>query len=277
MNPEPNQLQPEPRSRAARNPAAISLAAATVILGVVAMAIGGLSIAASQRTAAAAVAPIAQVVPATPAPSAPSTSSRQEAAAAVPTSAKAPTRRIQGRWTRRIAAATGIPARALLAYASASVALHAQQPGCGIGWNTLAAIGYVESGHASHGGATLLATGRTNPTIIGPALDGNGLGAVPDSDRGRWDDDATWDHAVGPMQFLPTTWRKWGTDGNHDSVADPFQIDDAALTAARYLCASGSMRSPAGWRAAIFSYNHSAAYVDKVAQTANQYAAQAQR
>jgi membrane-bound lytic murein transglycosylase B len=58
-------------------------------------------------------------------------------------------------------------------------------------------------------------------------------------------------------------------------VADPHQIDDAALTTARYLCASGSMTSPEGWRAAVFSYNHDNDYVDKVATVANEYAASA--
>jgi membrane-bound lytic murein transglycosylase B len=77
------------------------------------------------------------------------------------------------------------------------------------------------------------------------------------------------------MQFIPGTWRRWGADADGDGVADPNQIDDAALTAARYLCAAGSMRNPSGWRTAVLSYNHSEEYVDRVAGAANDYAAKA--
>jgi membrane-bound lytic murein transglycosylase B len=74
------------------------------------------------------------------------------------------------------------------------------------------------------------------------------------------------------MQFIPDTWTRWGADGNGDGATDPNQIDDAALAAARYLCASGAMSSVEGWRAAIFSYNHLDVYVDDVAAVANRYA-----
>ncbi len=161
----------------------------------------------------------------------------------------------------------------MLAYGSATLTVGAQQPGCHIAWNTLAGIGAVESAHGTHSGARLLASGTTVPAIRGPALNGKGVGTIRDSDNGSWDGDRSWDRAVGPMQFIPGTWRRWGTDGSGDGVADPNQIDDAALTAARYLCASGSMASGDGWRAAILSYNHSDAYVNSVAAMANRYAA----
>lgn len=74
-----------------------------------------------------------------------------------------------------------------------------------------------------------------------------------------------------------STWAKWGADGNGDGVASPNQIDDAALAAARYLCASGTMTNTAGWRAAVFSYNQSNAYVNEVAAIANRYAADVKR
>ena len=184
-----------------------------------------------------------------------------------------PTRRVDPNWAARTAAATGIPVRAVLAYGSATLTLGTQQPGCHIAWNTLAGIGAVESAHGTHSGARLLASGTTVPAIRGPALNGKGVGTIRDSDNGSWDGDRAWDRAVGPMQFIPGTWRRWGTDGSGDGVADPNQIDDAALTAARYLCASGSMASGDGWRAAILSYNHSDAYVNNVAAMANRYAA----
>ena len=114
--------------------------------------------------------------------------------------------------------------------------------------------------------------GRPEPPIRGPALDGNGVAAIPDTDGGSWDGDTVWDRAVGPMQFIPDTWSRWGVDADGDGRADPNQIDDAALAAGRYLCASGEMRSVEGWRGAVFSYNHLDSYVDAVADAANRYA-----
>ncbi|MGR0319819.1 lytic transglycosylase domain-containing protein [Agromyces sp. ZXT2-3] len=174
-------------------------------------------------------------------------------------------------WLTTVASATGIPERALSAYALAHVAIAEEEPQCGIDWTTIAAIGAVESGHGSHGDSVLGADGRVAPTIIGPALDGDGVAAIHDTDGGVLDGDATWDRAVGPMQFIPSTWEQWGSDANADGHADPSHIDDAAFAAARYLCASGPMTTPEGWREAVFSYNHDDAYVDKVAGIASGY------
>ncbi|MBM7503584.1 lytic transglycosylase domain-containing protein [Agromyces aurantiacus] len=176
-------------------------------------------------------------------------------------------------WLSRTAAATGIPARALSAYALAHVSIAQAEPECGIDWTTIAAIGAIESGHGSHGGSALDANGVATPAILGPALDGDGFAAISDTDDGALDGDTTWDRAVGPMQFIPSTWERWGIDANGDGVADPNQIDDAAHATALYLCASGPMTSAEGWRAAVFSYNHDDDYVDEVARVANEYAA----
>ncbi|MBT2499366.1 lytic murein transglycosylase [Agromyces sp. ISL-38] len=178
-------------------------------------------------------------------------------------------------WIVRIAVATGIPERALSAYARAHVALAAEDPACGLDWATIAAIGSIESGHGSYGDAVLDENGRAQPSIIGRALNGDGVATIRDTDGGVLDGDVTWDRAVGPMQFIPSTWSRWASDGNGDGVTDPHQIDDAALATARYLCASGSMTSPEGWRAAVFSYNHDNDYVDKVARFARQFATSA--
>lgn len=178
-------------------------------------------------------------------------------------------------WVSRNASATGIPERALSAYALAHVSIAQIEPDCGIDWTTIAAIGAIESGHGSHGDAELAADGFVRPEILGPALDGDGFAAIRDTDDGALDGDAEWDRAVGPMQFIPSTWDMWGIDANGDGVADPHHIDDAAHAAAMYLCASGPMTTPEGWREAVFSYNHDDAYVDKVATIANGYAASA--
>jgi murein DD-endopeptidase MepM/ murein hydrolase activator NlpD len=67
--------------------------------------------------------------------------------------------------------------------------------------------------------------------------------------------------AIGWMQFMPSTWLRWGTDGNGDGVADPWNPDDAVFSAARYLAASGGRDDVAG---AIYSYNHADWYVREV-------------
>jgi cell wall-associated NlpC family hydrolase len=96
----------------------------------------------------------------------------------------------------------------------------------GIPWTVLAAIGKVESDH-----------GRND----GPSSAG----------------------ALGPMQFLPSTWATYGEGGNIDNPAD------AIPAAARYLLANGA---PSDLAAAIFAYNHSPDYVSTVLSWASTYA-----
>lgn len=175
-------------------------------------------------------------------------------------------------WLLRTGAATGIPVRALTAYATAAYLIGQSKPECGLGWNTVAAIGDIESQHGSHDGAQLQDDGTTDPLILGPALDGHGVGMVPDTDRGQWDGDTRWDRAVGPMQFIPSTWAAYGVDANGDGVADAGNIDDASLAAAAYLCEAGALADPDTWNAAVFSYNHDQNYVDAVRARATSYA-----
>ncbi len=185
--------------------------------------------------------------------------------------------RVDAAWAERVASTTGIPQRALDAYASAELALAAEDPGCGVRWNTLAAIGWIESGHGTHGGSVLDVDGIARPAIFGIPLTGKTSARITDTDAGRWDGTAEIDRAVGPLQFIPATWETWGADGNGDGIHDPQQIDDAALAAARYLCHDSVLTDPAGWRQAVFSYNHLDSYVDAVAGVATDYAARADR
>jgi len=177
-------------------------------------------------------------------------------------------------WLGRAAAETGIPAPALRAYVSSAVMANESAPKCGIGWNTLAAVGFVESAHGTYGGGSLSSAGQASGPIVGPSLDGAGFAAIADTDGGALDGDASWDHAVGPMQFIPSTWRIAGRDGNGDGAADPFNIDDAALSAATYLCGHGrDLTTAQGWTAAIYAYNQSDAYIRQVSSQATAYAA----
>lgn len=175
-------------------------------------------------------------------------------------------------WANEHASRTGIPIRALLGYAGAELAMSAETPECHLGWSTLAAIGYLESGHGTHAGSSLDDDGFANPSILGPDLDGIEYDQVYDTDGGRLDGSATADRAVGPLQFIPSTWQRWGADGNGDGVADPQQIDDASLAAARYLCEYGDLTDPTSWHRAVFAYNHVESYVNAVADAARDYA-----
>ncbi|MFF2347086.1 lytic transglycosylase domain-containing protein [Pseudarthrobacter sp. NPDC058119] len=179
-------------------------------------------------------------------------------------------------WLGNAAAATGIPGRALRAYVNAAVSANQAAPACGIGWNTLAAVGFVESAHGTYGGGSLSSAGQASGPIVGPSLNGGGFAAIPDTDGGALDGDAHWDHAVGPMQFIPSTWRIAGMDGNGDGAADPFNIDDAALSAATYLCTrGGDLTTAQGWTDAVHAYNQSDAYLRQVRSQATAYAAAA--
>ena len=114
--------------------------------------------------------------------------------------------------------------------------------------------------------------------IVGPALNGRGaFAAIRSTSASRaLHGDAVWEHAVGPMQFLPETWGRYAADGDGDGHADALDLDDAAATAARYLCAGGGdLQTSIGWEKAVLSYNHSGAYVDDVYAAASAYAARA--
>lgn len=172
-------------------------------------------------------------------------------------------------WVDAVSQASGIPARALAAYAGAAIAKAELMPECGLSWATLAGIGAVESDHGRHGGATMSADGTVSPAILGPVLDGGDTANIPDSDGGAFDGDATYDRAMGPMQFIPEAWANWGFDGNVDGVADPQNIDDAAGATANYLCrASDDLTTEAGWLAGIDAYNSADGYSDAVAAAA---------
>ena len=105
----------------------------------------------------------------------------------------------------------------------------------GLSWTVLAAIGQIESGDGSN---------------MGPSSAG----------------------ALGPMQFLPSTWREWGITAFGGSgppdIMDPF---DAVPAAARLLCAAGA-GSARGLYGAVFAYNHATWYVNEVLALAQQYA-----
>jgi membrane-bound lytic murein transglycosylase B len=155
----------------------------------------------------------------------------------------------------------GIPDRVLDAYVRAAQITAMNDPACRIRWWDLAAIGRTESHNAS--GHAIGADGTVSPPIVGPALDGNGFALIPDTDGGALDGDTVYDRAVGPMQFIPSTWRTLGVDASGDGKADPQNIYDAAYASARYLCAAAKplpLDTEAGFLDAAYSYSHSSTY-----------------
>ena len=176
-------------------------------------------------------------------------------------------------WTASALSEHDVPAAAMRAYKAATRSINADQPGCSLRWTLLAGIGRVESDHGRYGGSTLGNDGLPRPAIVGVALNGIGpVAAIHDTDGGAFDGDTVWDRAVGPMQFIPSTWTGAGRDGDRDGRKSPNDIDDAALAAAGYLCHGGrDLTKVSDRRAGIFSYNPSDYYVDLVSAFARGY------
>jgi membrane-bound lytic murein transglycosylase B len=164
------------------------------------------------------------------------------------------------------ASTAGIPSAALAAYQRAETVINAADETCNLTWQLVAAIGRVESDHGRFAGNSLDDQGVARPGIFGIALDGaNQTQAIADTDAGQFDSDAQWDRAVGPMQFIPSTWSVVGVDADGDGRRDPQDIDDAALASAVYLCSGeDDLSLVAGQRSAVYRYNHSESYVDLV-------------
>lgn len=176
-------------------------------------------------------------------------------------------------WAAPRAVKLSIPVVAMQAYGYAELITTRNTPGCKLTWTTLAGIAKIESDHGRTNGSLVQEDGKSVPPIVGPPLDGqSNRQSIKDTDAGAIDTDKTWDRAVGPMQFLPSTWKQFGIDADADGVTDINDIDDAALTAAAYLCAGGrDLSTAAGWDAAIHAYNIPDEYRTAVFNATNDY------
>ncbi|WP_280502357.1 lytic transglycosylase domain-containing protein [Nocardia farcinica] len=167
----------------------------------------------------------------------------------------------------------GMPGISEAAYRAAEQTLASEDPQCHMPWTLLAGIGRVESTHAFGGKAD--ADGNPLKPVYGPVLDGSlaGNAVIYDSDGGTLDGLTGYDRAVGPMQFLPETWKRFAADGNGDGIADPQHLYDAALPTGKYLCHGDlDMRDLSQQSRAILRYNNSMAYVANVMAWENAYA-----
>jgi hypothetical protein len=176
-------------------------------------------------------------------------------------------------WAQQTGTKLGIPVVAVQAYGYAELVLARTTPNCHLSWTTLAAIAEVESNHGHLQTSVLGADGTVSPPIYGLPLNGQGgRQLIKDTDHGTIDGDPNFDRAVGPLQFIPSTWLAYKVDADNSGVADPQNINDASLTAGIYLCQKGrDLSKPDDWYSAIFSYNAVQPYAEKVYQTANDY------
>ncbi len=166
-------------------------------------------------------------------------------------------------WTASAMSDHGVPSAAERAYRNAARIISRTDPACQLPWTLLAGIGRVESDHGRYGGSVLGTDGVSHPLIIGVQLNGAGpVAAIRDTDNGKLDKDRVWDRAVGPMQFIPSTWAFAARDGDGDGKSSPNDLDDAALAAGAYLCSgSGSVLGDVAMAAAIYRYNQDDYYV----------------
>ncbi|BDE16183.1 hypothetical protein Mkiyose1665_41890 [Mycobacterium kiyosense] len=181
-------------------------------------------------------------------------------------------------WAQQRAPALEMPVTALEAYAYAARVAEVENPKCHIAWTTLAGIGQVESHNGTYRGATIAPNGDVTPPIRGVRLDGTGgnLRIVDDdtaASSGASDDDGV-QRAMGPMQFIAETWRLYGVSAKEHAKPNVDNIDDAALSAAGYLCWRGKdLGTPRGWITALRAYNNSGVYARAVRDWATAYAA----
>ena len=158
------------------------------------------------------------------------------------------------------------------AYFRAAVGMNERRPSCGISWDQLAGVGLIESRHGAFGGSSVGPDGQTSKEILGPVLDGDPFAAISDTDGGAFDGNIEWDRAVGPMQFIPSSWDIYGLDGNDDGVVDPHNLYDAALSAAEHLCRGhSSLQNESAYRVSLLGYNRSVVYGSDVIAAQRRY------
>ena len=171
----------------------------------------------------------------------------------------------------------GMSIEAATAYIEGAKRAQELVPGCAVDPLFLAGFGKIESGHGTANGASIQPDGMVLPKILGPSLDGSGVGGnttaisnkLPADKRFLYGVNGAYDQAVGPMQFLGSTFGGLQPppdfDGDPSTIPTPHSYYDATLGAAILLCNAGNgLQDEASMRTAAFSYNRSSSYVEKV-------------
>lgn len=145
-------------------------------------------------------------------------------------------------WSLRVGVQTGVPARAVEGYGLAEMWMRSEAPACRLSWTTLAGIGQVATGHGSRDGGS-----------IGP--DGVSTKAIVTEDGRR-----------GPLLVRSAQWREHRYRASRDGEKpDPQQVDDAAVTVARQLCAQAKdLTQPARWWSAVRAHGGSTRFAQDV-------------
>ena len=177
-------------------------------------------------------------------------------------------------WAAERAPALGMPSDGAGGLRLRGRVAEVENPDCHLAWTTLAGIGMVESHHGTYRGASIAPNGDVTPQIRGVRLDGTtATWRSSTATAVQLDGDPDVDRAMGPMQFIPETWRLYGVDANNDGKVSPDNFDDAALSAAGYLCWRGKdLSTPRGWMNALRAYNLSDQYARTVRDWATAYA-----
>lgn len=176
-----------------------------------------------------------------------------------------------------LAAAGGMSIEAATAYIEGAERARVLVPSCAVDPLFLAGFGKIESGHGTANGAKIMPNGMVEPKIMGPPLDGSGVGGnttamtnkLSAAERPIYGVTGQYDQAVGPMQFLASTFKGLQPaptfkDGQ-TTPPTPHSYSDATLGAAILLCSEGNgLQDDAGMRKGAYAYNRSSAYVDKV-------------
>lgn len=159
------------------------------------------------------------------------------------------------RATTTLAGGLGIPERVLAAYRNAETQTPVLAAGCEVSWTVTAGIWKITANHTNLAGHTLSSDGRVTPPLTHPPSD--------DSTEER----------LGPGGIPASVWSEIGVDGGKDGRVDPQQVDDAALTAAIYLChlTPGGVLDDAGLSVALAGYNPQPGWAERVMAWINYY------
>ncbi|WP_024877249.1 C40 family peptidase [Saccharomonospora piscinae] len=162
-------------------------------------------------------------------------------------------------WVDDVADWLDIPRRAMYAYATATVTLADERPDCQLSWVTLAGVGRTASDHGRVAGAKVTEDGSLSKPLDTVEV------------RDFADEVVSAPDAAGPMQLTPAVWDKFKA-GTTEELPDIQDLDDAALTAGRAMCAQGRNLSDGdGWLGGVAALQDEPLFLHRVLATANVY------